>query len=182
MRFISLGSDCSIRYHIEENGLVECSYPFDWVQTPTADCILKMLYGNFLENYKIKSKSQNFPKIDENWDDTRTATIRVVDLDTNITYVHDFVSPDDILSVREKYIRRLDRFKTDMLNPELEKILFRISNLDETAYLTSEFKKIGFTNFKIIPLSFKTVTGKCWKKLDYDWTGLFNSFTKTNIV
>jgi hypothetical protein len=174
IEFISLGSDCAVRYHLENLGLTKCAYPFDWVQSEKAESIIKLLtVENILENYIVKNTSHNFPKIDECWVEEKSQTLRIVD-SSGVIFVHDLSNIYELPSVREKYRRRLERFKAIMLDASIKKILFRVcKNPADLEYLTSQFDKLGYVNYEIRIETFTNCRGSDWRKMDYDWHEFF---------
>lgn len=169
--YISLGSDCSIAYHLQKYGLRSFSFPFDWILSLKIE---KCIENDFIDlfdssNYIEKKKSNlSAPLLDEDWDEDwneeKENNIKIYHSIYKLTFLHDTFS--DLI---EKYKRRVDRFYKIMKDPTIHKKLFRMSTY--ISDLSISFDKKGFVNYKIYYQ--KMISSKDWKKEEFDWKTWF---------
>jgi hypothetical protein len=161
--YIPLGNDCSIAYQLDKLGLRKYALPFDWILTPSMNNVIMCLEDNFskfFDNLKVKNQC-NFSLLDEHWDDTPNNSIRVIN-EYGFHFVHDFTSLDDLPEVKEKYLRRIERYNEIVSNKEIKKVFIRLGkeqklNLD------------GHTIFV------ENKMCSCWKKNEIDWLSIFTN-------
>lgn len=175
IQHISLGSDCSIAYHLQNKGLRTVSYPFDWILMKRQESIMRFIKNPILNsnNFIIKRQSSNFNIIHEHWDDTNKPIIRVYDKSLKIHFVHDFNDMSNVDNVIQKYVDRIDRFICIMQNKDVRKILYRIGNNEDVSILNDFFIEQNFQNFKIKYKNSKDVIGDDWKRDKFDWDDWF---------
>ncbi len=124
----SIGFNCSVASQLKGRNLRTCSSPFDWLlkESPTAlEETLELLdtrFANFLkwENMRLKDSSN---------EKNENHCHAVHDFVNHTEFLHDFkafpLSHEDYTEVREKYLRRIDRFYRNCA--EAGRILFCVS-------------------------------------------------------
>jgi hypothetical protein len=160
--YISLGSDCSIAYHLQKYGLRSFSFPFDWILSPKIEkCIENDFIDLFDPLHYIEKNSKSFtPLLDEDWNEENENNIKIYHSIYKLTFLHDTFT--DLI---EKYKRRVDRFYKIMKDPTIHKKLFRMSR--DISDLSILFDKKEFVNYKIYYQ--KMINGRDWKKEEFDW-------------
>ena len=111
-KFISLGSFCSPALWIKELGLRDCSYPLDWVLTPSLPLTNDLIENNFIDFLEIRHLI-----VWDKFKDKDKVNSKVVNIQNekyNIRFVHDFSKDSGVDSqlfeVKSKYDRRIKRF------------------------------------------------------------------------
>lgn len=165
--YISLGSDCSIAYHLQKHGLRSFSFPFDWILSPKIEkCIENDFIDLFDSSNYIEKNSKSFtPLLDEDWNEEKENNIKIYHSIYKFTFLH-----DTFIDLIEKYKRRVNRFYKMMKDPSIHKKLFRMSTY--ISDLSILFDKKGFVNYKIYYQ--KMISGQDWKKEEFDWKKWFN--------
>ena len=179
---ISLGSNCSIAYHLDRYKLRTQAFPFDYCKTPIRK-LVKVLNNNFedFENVSIKKKSVNHKLIIDG-EETKIDTFLVKNK-YNIIFAHELSK--DIEDFDTKILRRIDRFKKQK-NPIFIRIetenLTNYNNLyhnliDSLNNYFDEWKlilisKFTFSHDKIININFDDFS-KDWKYSHLDWNDIF---------
>lgn len=145
--FISLGSNCSIAYHLNNLKLRTIAYPFDWCNINYNQLVL-VLENNFLgyDDIVIKKFSENHFLLNIN-----NKNSYILKNDYNITFAHEVENNTnyDINNFKSKLLRRIERFK------KLNNIIFiriekdNITNYDKLINILDKY----FTNYKIILIS-----------------------------
>jgi len=109
---ISLGHFCSPAAEFERIGCRKCSFPFDWLITPSIENVISLIENGFEDfltaDYFYQLKQ--YPGYYRN-------------VKLNIDFYHDF-SPlksfdSQIADVTQKYTRRINRFYQEIQNPTL---------------------------------------------------------------
>ena len=177
--FISLGSNCSVSYNINNYGLRTESYPFDW-SSVKLNQLIKVLENNFfdyndIEIKKISDVHQNFK--------TQTKSSYIVKNNYGITFAHELSTLDELIDFKTKLIRRINRFRS-LNNPifvrlELNKVDIQ---LYDKLYLLLEnsfknFKLIVITKDKLYHSNIIFIQNKCefidWTYSNFNWKQLF---------
>lgn len=179
--YISLGDSCVVSYQLSKYNLKTYTFPFDWIKCNN-NSILRLLTDNFSSFLDptylvVKNTSNNFPLIDENWNDNKTNTIRVKNTKYNIDFVHDFVNGlEDLDYVIEKYNRRIERFYKIMKDTSIKKILINVSNNFDINKCYKILEENNCKNFKLFTISYEEIgKTKDWKMDEYNWEYFFNS-------
>jgi hypothetical protein len=158
--YISLGSGCAIAYQYQERGRI-FALPFDWVTIPKFSSIIKILennFNNFLD-FKIKKISNSHPYFEDHFDENGKLSTFIVENEYNITFPHDFITEksfeEQISSVREKYLRRINRFYS-LVSDQNNEIIF-IRDEHNPKNINDEILKQFFEifNFKLILICHK---------------------------
>ena len=102
---------CSVAMELERKGLRTASYPFDWVISKSFEKVLLLVENNF----------EDFLTYDNLYQESNLA--HYYNKKTDIHFFHDF-NPSiplkkQIVTVQEKYKRRIDRFYKDIQEPTL---------------------------------------------------------------
>jgi hypothetical protein len=168
--YIPLGADCSLAYQLSHLGLRCCALPFDWLLTPSVDKLIECLkdnFSNFFEGLVIKNSSNNFPLLDDNWHEEKTNTIRVTNY-YNFHFLHDFQDLDDLPKVKEKYLRRINRFNKILQNENIHKIFIRLGK--------EKFSQLNeILNSNVIHISYSELPNcSSWKRNEVKWKKLIN--------
>lgn len=162
--YIPLGNDCSIAYQLDKFGLRSVALPFDWILTPSINNVIMCLEDNFskfFDNLKVKNKC-NFPLLNEHWNENVSHTIRVVN-EYGFHFLHDFTSLEDLPEVKEKYLRRIERFNEITSNKTIKKVFIRLGKKQQ---LNLDGHTIFVENKKC----------KSWKKDEIDWLDVFTNY------
>jgi hypothetical protein len=181
---ISLGSDCSIAYQLSKHKLRQEAYPFDWILTPKLSNVIKCIeneFEGFLDNLESVKETNTYPKIEEDWIDSPSELIKVINLYYRFSFVHDFKTMDDLEEVRSKYKRRIERFSKIMKDVTIKKKLYRIGKKsDNVEELCKVFDKLGYCNYKIKFISYDKFSvvdsegdADGWKRDTFDWLECF---------
>lgn len=111
---IPIGMSCVMATQLKKRGLRQASYPFDWLLFPKEDALetvvelIQTRFKGFLE--------RNHLVVDSN--KVITGRVSVCDTVLNITFLHDFFSPqlpdEELISNQAKYQRRIERFYHDI--------------------------------------------------------------------
>lgn len=183
---ISLGFDCAVRYQLEACQLSQLSYPFDWVKSNNidtlCDCIDKE-FSIFFEGYTTKLQSNNF----DNFDTIDVSTDKNIKSKIQLKLCNGLILPheaiDDVFDesiYKEKYKRRIDRFKNIVQNKEIKKIFIRADEKSLTEIQKDKLKKsldlYGCINYEIKFICYADY--KCTEKFTWQrdyicWKELF---------
>jgi hypothetical protein len=116
--YISLGSDCHTTGLLKSLRLRVEAYPFDWTISPLRniiDCIRDDFRG-FMDDLRVVNRgvvNTMYDHHEARRNNTKERVDHKVCTRYNIVFLHDFVhegGPDDDNNVRNKYIRRINRF------------------------------------------------------------------------
>lgn len=130
---ISLGFFCSTALELERLGLRDNSMPFDWCisEWNGVERLLKNHFKGFLD-YHLLYQNSNNPRIYKN-------------IEYGISFHHDFDKYKSLkmqlMNVQEKYMRRIERFYTNILEPTL--FVRYIMNQEELKYLEYNYSFIS---------------------------------------
>lgn len=126
--FVSLGGNCSVSYHLNQYGLREKAYPFDWCDM-SLNSLIKVLEHNFenFDNVNIIKYSTNHPHFEE---DNRGSYL--LKNPYGIKFGHELKLRGDVNILKQSLLRRIKRF-FKLKNP----IFIRI----ETKHLSDEQMK-----------------------------------------
>jgi hypothetical protein len=114
---ISLGSTCSVAYHLDQ-----ARYPWDWNRVDTLSQITEVLKNNF-DNYwdlKVIGESDKFALLEDEFKESTTNNRTItVQNSYGIKFYHDFTSLLDLDTVKIKYSRRITRFYEALLGHKM---------------------------------------------------------------
>ena len=195
IKYVSLGCNCSVSYHLMKLGLRKEGYPFDWCNTSYKN-LIKVIKNDFKDYEKvvIKKFSDNhifFDKDVNNIDDEKTNNgTYILKNGYGISFAHELTdkNQDDINKFEEKIRRRIERFR----ELKEENIIFirieineKVDNYDELI----ETLDSKFHNYKIIIIGnifdekfsvnkkieyYKLPEYKDWKYDDFNWNIICN--------
>ena len=108
--FVSLGSNCSITWHMNNFKVRNIAYPFDWTSINNLDIInnvLKNNWSNFVDSIYLDKISSLHPEIDNsnNIIDTKSFIFKN---SYNVKWAHLSIELD---TFKESIKRRIDRFQ-----------------------------------------------------------------------
>ncbi len=131
--YISLGFFCSVAIDIQEFGLRDFSYPFDWLITSKFEKVISLISSSFDGFMEYDNMYQNRKKREQ-----------YKDIQNDISFYHDF-SPFKSFDiqyrdVKEKYKRRIERFYNNIKNPTL--FIRYIRDIDELRYIEKKYDDI----------------------------------------
>jgi hypothetical protein len=207
--FIPLGESCAIAYQLHKHGKRKQAYPFDWIRTGKLKNITNLINENFMcftSFVKCSDKGKNnFPKVDgDNFNKDGKPCVLVKNK-FNMRFPHDFDETnfkEQGILVRQKYFRRIDKFK-DIINSEKKVIFIREESILKPwiKYQVNNFikqieKKNNNLDFKFVlvlhnpekkELEFKDVHEKViifennepfegWERDNFNWEQVFNYF------
>jgi hypothetical protein len=179
VEYISLGSDCSVAYQLDMLGLRKEAYPFDWIRCNRTEDIISLMENKFQhffdEEYLIKEKEvDNFPLIkDDMILSNKSINIVMKHKLYSIIFPHEIRKGYeylDMMIVKEKYMRRVNRFYDVCTNSIVKKVFVRITNKkDDYEKIDRCLKKFACNyELRIILIDKKTKYSN-WKKDEIDW-------------
>ena len=155
MKYVSLGSSCSVAYQLQKLNKRNIAYPFDWLRCETLDNITNCFgnnFSDFITSCHIVSKSDKFP-LSTNDDfpciDNQSKAISLcMQNKYNMKFYHDFTDGSDMDTIDLKYQRRINRL-LDLIKSDNEICFVRDElkpnklNLDMIDKFQREIKKIN---------------------------------------
>lgn len=150
---VNLGRDCQTQFQLKKHGLQKEALPFDYLITPFS-ALRKILLADF-EGYTASDNFLFVEQVNEKW---------VKDIRYETRLIHDFkLEPNfmtDFEIVKEKYVRRIDRFRKILI--ESQKILFVRKDLESQEALELE-----------------QILGKLYPHLDFQLAALTSNIAMT---
>jgi hypothetical protein len=203
---ISLGADCATAYQLKKNNLRCESSPFDWISTPNFKTIIDLInnnFYNFLENIIIIKTSNTHGKYEEDYQDSDTNSLVIKDTLYNLKICHDFqtFSESEILEIRSKYQKRINRFYNNLRSNYIDFIRWEpkpnslIKHLQ--LFYNGIIKYCSHFRLTIIvtiwPESIKkpiwcriietnNIHTSCWKKNELDWGQILTEFRNDLVI
>jgi len=116
MKYISLGSNCSIAYQLKKRELKDNYYPFDWCKISILQ-LIKVLNNNFdeyFESLQIKKISQKHPSLFVDYS-------LILKNNYNIEFAHDIINEAELNKFKNKIKTRIDNFTSISIT---DKIVF----------------------------------------------------------
>jgi len=106
MTHISLGSNCSISYHLQKHNLKLKSFPFDWSKLSITQLIsvLENDFSDYVESLNIHKISHIHPTNSTNY------SIILKNL-YNITFAHEIINEEELIIFKNKLKYRINNFK-----------------------------------------------------------------------
>ena len=165
MKFISLGSSCSIAENLKVLGLREESLPFDWIKVNNFKNINIMITSSFnklwdFNNFELIKSSSKFFYLNGNSEKVYICMDIFRNNDYNAVFYHDFPSKGNDYLVNEnfveKYKRKVSRFFNLIENNKQiifirEQINPKQINSDELLLFYQIIKKINpMLEFKLV--------------------------------
>ncbi len=192
--YIPFGNDCAVAYQLEKINKRNTSLPFDWIKSDLKG-IIKCIqddFANFLDetNFTMKNTTNTCKIIQDNYSDGKlTNSIRMVNNFYGFHHLHDFKLnitrgitenlSNGFRIFKEKYTRRIERFREIMLDNSIKKIIVHIGPdkdyklLEE---LTSLLDSKLYVNYEIIFIKyseFEKLNTTSWKREEFDWSSVF---------
>ena len=181
--YISLGGDCAVGYQIRKHLLDAPSYPFDWIKCDSIDALCKIFTDDFSiffdeTHFIIKPNTPNSHQNESH--QNLSSNYKILNKFYNIILPHEYISDVfDMNEFREKYTRRIERFKKDLRNKFKKKIFIRggnskyLSKLDQDRLIT-QVESYGGVNFEIRFIDYDKFspslpTDYTWKRDYIDW-------------
>jgi hypothetical protein len=150
--YIPIGSNCDISHFLRKNNMRICAFPFDWNCTPLKSVynILTNNFSFFLEDIFIGERIKRLYFEDNEKDETiieNDFIYPVICKKYSTLFPHDYKSVDseNLLNVKEKYKKRIERFNKYINRPDLE-IFMIFCNVDFTL---NEWQKTVYDKFNI---------------------------------
>lgn len=180
---ISLGSDCSIAYQLQQHSIKKETLIFDWTKCKNLNKILSLILSEDIvdellnqKHLKIINNSGKFIVIDEDYEKKEYNDTCFVNIKYNIYFPHDDCNYDTFFV---KYKRRIDRFKLIINDKNIHKVFYRISKPSDSKVISTVLNKLNIQNYKIeiIDKEYNADNEKMedlWKRNNYDWKTLFN--------
>lgn len=167
--FIPIGNDCSVAYNLSQLGKRQFALPFDWIRLNNIAQVIQLLENDFddflaLEYLKVKRTVTGFPLLEDDWIDLPSDTSgdngverpEIVNSKYNISFLHDFYSDnfaEELSSIKEKYVRRIDRLREILKNDDITKIFVRGTLKKkiprEEDLLNECLQRMGIQNFEL---------------------------------
>jgi hypothetical protein len=200
---ISIGSNCSVAYQLQQNNYRYNSYPFDWLKIDNLTSIIMCLKDNFkdfIPNKDIVKYTDKFPLItNDNFpinNDIKSSNV-VITNKYNMTFCHDFnENLENYDLICEKYKKRIHKFinnltigcdliyhelKPKKLNKkDIDIIIDFIKNYNNRNTLTIIINnpkniELEILNYKKTNLNIinDTTQFDSWKKNNFKWNKLF---------
>ena len=101
MKYISLGSNCSVAYQLKKRNLKNDCYPFDWCKISILQ-LVKVLnndFHNYSDSLIIKKISPNHQSI-------------ILKNNYDIQFAHEIVNESELNNFKEKMITRINNFSS----------------------------------------------------------------------
>lgn len=104
--YISLGSNCSVCYHLQQNNLKLKSFPFDWTKLSISQLlsVLENNFINYVESLDINKISYNHPSSNTNY----SIVLKNI---YGITFAHEITDENQLFIFTNKLIYRIKNFK-----------------------------------------------------------------------
>ena len=192
--YIPFGNDCVVAYQLEKLNKRNISLPFDWIKCDLKG-IIKCIqddFSNFLDesNFTMKNTTNTFKIIQDNYSDGKlTNSIRMLNNVYGFHHLHDFklnisLGITENLSngfkfFKEKYTRRIERFRDIMLDNSIKKIIVHIGP-DNDYKLLEELNSLldskSYVNYEIIFIKyseFEKLNTTSWKREEFNWSDVF---------
>jgi len=125
--FISIGSNCDVASRLRSFNARLMAFPFDWNLCSLCMIynILKNDFDGFLSNIYIGDEIKRF-YIDEKCSSSNEIIIPVICKRYNVMFPHDLKKNENIDNVKNKYMRRISRFR-EMIN-DTSKTIYLVHN------------------------------------------------------
>ncbi len=124
MKYISLGSNCSVAYQLKKRELKDNCYPFDWCKINILQ-LVKVLNNNFdkyYESLEIKKISHKHPSLFKDYS-------LILKNNYNIEFAHEIVDEIELNKFKNNIKKRIDNF-------------FSILPTDKVTFIRIELKPI----------------------------------------
>ena len=102
IKYISLGSNCSVTYHLNKLGLRKKSYPFDWCRIHIHQ-IIDVLEHQFYLYEKIDYNTNVFDRTINIWNPYNGILIRTLKVDPNFNYISTVLPDGSLVSTSSDY-------------------------------------------------------------------------------
>uniref|UniRef100_A0A6C0HL20 Papain-like cysteine peptidase n=1 Tax=viral metagenome TaxID=1070528 RepID=A0A6C0HL20_9ZZZZ len=163
--YISLGCDCSVAYNMKQLGLANESLPFDWIRCKIENIIhiLKDDFADFvnLDLIDVKPQNVNNFKSEVNGEvngevnsdaSVTTSHYKLVHKKYKYIMPHEFVGDFIDYDIwHDKYLRRIERFRTILKNSNIQKIFVHLDTIpDNSVKISMPSTSINFELEKVI--------------------------------
>jgi hypothetical protein len=174
--YIPIGNNCAPTWYLQKIGYRNFAFPFDWTVTPINSAI-EILNNDFEDFFNLdnliflpSTKRLLFKNDEDNPELVDDIITPVYDKKYHILFVHDFSENAKLeyIKVKEKYMRRVERFKK-LLKNKNKKIIFIYDNTQPNEWQKNQYDKVNF-DFKI--LSEKELNNLHLKQYDVDFISL----------
>jgi hypothetical protein len=177
--YISFGSSCAVAYHLGLLGKRQMSFPFDWINS-SIHSIIDIIYNQF-QSFTDATKIKNIfshPILDENWQESKAETTKCINIYKCI-FVHDFNKDmTNIEEVKQKYIRRIERFTTIMRDEKIHKKIYCVGTSKDMQKLSLLRQTMDNANYVNYVIKFKLYSemgnNSCWKMTCFNWKTWFD--------
>lgn len=170
MYHISLGPDCSIAYHMQQNKIKKETLPFDWTSTPNLNKLLELIKNKFnlFFDYQVGTASK-FITLDDDWDDQcQINKIYIKNYRYNISFPHDNLDNFNFI-----YTKRIERFMNIIKDNNNKKIFYRIGKDVDKIKICKILDEMMIVNYEVIIIKNNTNDDN-WKRNNIDWKKIFN--------
>lgn len=130
---------------------------------------------------EIYNETNNFPLLEENWNDNLSKNIIIKHKKYNISFPHEIKYDDSkenitkqIEEMCKKYKRRIERFLKLIKDPSVKKIFFRISSKKDNQELLENVLNKICINYEFKCINKGTAKYSSWKKDELNWDFIFN--------
>lgn len=198
VQYIALGCDCSVAYNLKRLELASESLPFDWIRCNNIKNITQILqddFSDFVNLNFITVKPQNIRRFhgalaDSSGDDGSIGDDEYKNISnckSHYKIIHDkykYIMPHEFSGDfidwniwREKYLRRIERFRKIVKNPNIQKIFVYLDITHESTIHISTFgemekvmREYTFGDIKFIKIKDYGVRENFnWKREWLDW-------------
>jgi hypothetical protein len=149
--YISLGHDCFVKSYIINNLNQQPTYVFDWLRFYYVKDLIKIFKNNF-DNFmnKVDFVSDIEAPIGESVPSENM--VHKFNKKFNYTVKHDFTILDNFELIKEKYNRRIARFKKDCKNSEtiFIRFIFNGDNINDYLELYKELQNYSKNSILIL--------------------------------
>jgi hypothetical protein len=139
MKYISLGGNCSITYHLIQNNLRTESYPFDWCKVKI-NHLIKILENNFIDYENII-----FNKYSENHNSLLLKNVY------GVQFAHEINNHKELENFKDQIINRINRFRNITEEIIFIRIELQTINKNYEKKINELVKQLDkyFTNYKL---------------------------------
>ncbi len=165
--YIPIGSSCSVAKQLQNHGKRDVAFPLDWVRVDNFANVVKLFrtgFSNFTSVMTRGVDADKFPYLEtDNFDINAEKKTIIVKNGCGVTFYHDFHSDvcfeDQLIIVKEKYDRRIERLLDTLKNTD-NKVCFvrdelKMNRLKQTDI--EDFKDFMDTNYLNLSYELKII-------------------------
>jgi hypothetical protein len=150
---ISIGSDCCVAYNIRKLNYANVAFPFDWMKLDSMKSLISIINSDFagfcdIDQYDILPQHANFMYNENEEEYVDLVNLRETPFKlSNFKMVHKkykFILPHeydgdnlDIEKFKEKYTRRIKRFRQYVKDPTIETKFIRLGSYKDKKHIDS---------------------------------------------